>query len=172
MKSLFSLSLVLMVTSAYATSFDIKPGLWKLDMNIESGGKKIDPMAEVKKAMANMTPEQRKQMEAAMGRTLQDSGTSVCYTQELLNQQNGLVPENDEQNCKTDVKTKTAGKFAADFKCEDGATGTMEFNRASKEKFNGLVRVTKEGALSKIVYEGKFVSADCGSVSPVPASKR
>jgi len=141
-------------------------------MNIESGGKKVDPMAEMKKAMAGMSPEQRKQMEMAMGRTMNGNGTSVCYTQELLNQQNGLVPDSDEQKCKTDIKIKTSSKFAADFKCEDGASGTMEFNRDSKEKFNGLVRMTRDGKFSKVVYEGKFVNADCGSVKPVPVQKR
>ncbi|MEK6623340.1 MAG: DUF3617 family protein, partial [Bdellovibrionota bacterium] len=137
-----------------------------------TGGKQVDPMAEMRKAMAKMSPEQQTQMAAMMGKMGGKVGMTpagamrICYTKEMLENEANLNQQKDKK-CTSTIKEKSARKIVADFKCEDGTSGSSIFTIKDTSNYTGDVNVTdKSGQKSKMSLNGKFVSNDCGDVKP------
>ena len=96
MKNLLLLSFIFSSTSFAALS--IKPGLWNIEVKMNKDGKVTDPHAKMAAAMAKMSPEQNKQMQAMMAKMsakagygeggspfgFGEHGLQVCYTNEML----------------------------------------------------------------------------------------
>lgn len=170
MNTMLLTGLLLTTAPAHAT-FDIKPGLWQVQMKMTLDGKAFEPMAEVKKALEKLSPEQRKQMEAMMAGNSQmpiaKDGYRVCYTKEMLKNP-GKVMEGT-QSCTTKITTQTSKKIAGSFDCpKEDAKGTFEWNAKSDSAYEGLMTgKTSKGKDTVIRYSGKFISADCGKVKPV-----
>ncbi len=166
------LMLFLLVSLSYA-AIDINPGLWEVEMKISSGGKEIDPMAEVKKAMAKMSPEQKKQMEAMMKKMgkkveLGDSGGfKVCYTKEMLAKDENIAKQKNKK-CKTSDLVRAENKIKMNFECEDGTKGTGIWTIIDKESYKGDMDMTSaQGKSGKVIFNGKFSKKDCGTVKPI-----
>ncbi len=180
MKICIALLLMSFSLSTFA-ALGMKPGLWEIQMSLAGAdGKQTDPMAEMRKAMAGMSPEQQKQMAGVMGKMgggkmgiAPGGGMQVCYTKEMLENEANLNQQKDKK-CTTTVKEKSASKVIADFKCDDGTSGTSNFTIKDSSNYNGIVDVTdKTGKKSKMTFNGKFASNDCGDVKPMtpPAKK-
>lgn len=165
----FLLGLTLASLPAMA-ALDLTPGLWTIDMQIEARGKKIDPSAEMKKAMAKLSPEQRQQMAAMMGQQgamLSPEGTKVCYTKEMLSMEESIARTDKNEKCKTSKVKATSKRVETTFVCEDGTKGDAVWTVENAKLYKGLVNITeKTGQTSKINYTGKFASSDCGKVKP------
>ncbi|MBI2521243.1 MAG: DUF3617 domain-containing protein [Bdellovibrio sp.] len=165
----------LMILSSFSTfaALGIKPGLWEMEMTMGGAdGKQVDPMAEMRKAMAKMSPEQQKQMAAMMGKMGGRMGMTpggamrICYTKEMLENEANLNQQKDKK-CTSTIKEKSAKKIVANFKCEDGTSGNSIFTIQDTSNYSGDVDVTdKSGQKSKMSLKGKFVSNDCGDVKP------
>jgi len=54
---------------ANAVAIGLKPGLWEVSTKMKRGDKEFDPQAEMKKSFEKMSPDQRKKMEAMMGKS-------------------------------------------------------------------------------------------------------
>lgn len=167
---------VFSVCSTARASINIKPGLWEVKSTVQSGGRTMDPHAELKKAMAGMSPEQRKMMESRMGSMVRPggSGFQVCYTPDLLNRDDAFGRQKGGSDCTHETRSKTATRIEMDFKCKDGSAGTSEWTIQDSEHYQGKVSMTQaKGAKSDVQMSGRFLKADCGSVKPlvVPASK-
>lgn len=173
------LLLALLSLPAFA-ALNMKPGLWEMEMQMGGGDGQPDPMAQMREAMAGMSPEQQKQMMAMMGKMrggaglgVNDKGgitTKVCYTKEMLENEASLAQQKDKK-CTTNIKEKTAKKVVLDFKCEDGTMGDGVWTIEEPTKFLGLMNVTdKKGQKNKMTFKGKFASNDCGTVKPFNSS--
>ena len=157
-----------MIGVAHASPIGLNPGLWEVKVKIKNGDQEVDPQAEVKKAMANMPPEQRKQMEAvlaqhgaAMGG---DSGMKVCFTAEQL-ADGKFLGHRPHDNCESSITHQSSSQVAMSFKCKDGTNGSGEWKLDGKTTYSGHMKMTKkDGKLTEITQVGKFVSADCGNV--------
>ena len=93
MKYLVILLTMGFVSESALAALSIKPGLWTVQSILKRDGQEIDAGKMMKEAMAKMSPEQRKQMEAMMAKMggeggpafrMGDNGMQVCYTKELL----------------------------------------------------------------------------------------
>lgn len=168
---------VLLVLSYAVPSFafDIKPGLWQVQSTITINGKKFDPQAEMKKAMANLPPEHRKKMEDMLNKSAKDAkvaghmtadGFQVCYTKDMLNNPRKFMEQS--KTCKMNLKTQTATKLTGTFDCpQEKTTGTFEWTVKDSGQYNGVMTgKTKDGKSSMVEQNAKFISADCGSVKP------
>jgi len=168
-----SLSLVFIPPSFAALS--IKPGLWTMETKMKKDGKEYDPQAQMKAAMAKMSPEQKKQMQAMMEKmghgasafNLNEKGIQICFTGEMLKNEEFLNQHRDSE-CATVFPIKTANHVVTEFKCKSGATGKAEWTVKDSTHYSGIVNMTdKKGTQSEIDYRGTFASADCGKVKPI-----
>jgi hypothetical protein len=153
------------------SALDMKPGLWKVDMVIKSGGKEIRPQNEIQKAMAKMPEARRKQMLEMMGEIKSDldpqTGTQICYSKEMLDKPESFGKQ-ESKKCTTKVVTSTPKKVVTHFKCEDGTQGDATWSVKSPKTYNGLVTiVSAKGEKSEISYNANFVGTDCGKVRPL-----
>ena len=96
-------ALILLASAVGASAQTIKPGLWEISTNMQSGGKDMGAaMAAMQKQMAAMPPEQRKMMEDLMAKQGAKMATSpgggmaikVCMTQEMVDRHEVAPPRN------------------------------------------------------------------------------
>lgn len=159
----------------------MKPGLWEIHNKMGGHGGAGDPMAELRKQMAQMPPAQRKQMEAAMaaqGVKMAPAGgggmaMQVCMTQEMVSRDEVPVQE----GCKT-TRGQRSGKtqkFA--FTCTNPpSSGEGEVTYEGPQAYSSrmTVRASHGGQVQATTMEtrGKWLSADCGNVKPVAMPKK
>lgn len=171
MKMLLPLMIFLTPLASQA-EFDIKPGLWEVSTVITVDGTTVDPQAEIRKVMAGLSPEQKKQMEQYMGKAagaglnLNENGLQTCYSKDMIKNPEKLTENKD---CKTTITTQSPKKLTGTFNCPASKTsGTFDWTSKSNTNFAGVMTgKTGDGKSSVIRYEGKFLKADCGNVKPL-----
>ncbi len=174
MKKLIVVVLMMIAPTSFG-ALSMKPGLWTIETKMKRDGKEYDPQAQIKAAMAKMSPAQKKQMEAMMAKMghdtsaigMSEKGMQVCFTGETLKNEEFLNPH-QQRDCETSFPVKTSTRVVTEFKCKGGSSGTAEWNVKDSTHYNGFVKMTdKNGVKSEINYLGTFVSADCGKVKPI-----
>ena len=170
MKYLFCL-LLFSTTSSWG-AVNMKPGLWSLDTKISTGGKEIDPSAQMREAMAKMPEAQRNKIMGMLGkngkmRLGQTGDTQVCYSKKLIENPTNFE-NNQNQKCSTKLIVNTKKKIVSAFKCTNGSSGEGSWNFDSEKSMSGVVKMKDaSGKTSQIKYQGKFLKADCGQVAPI-----
>ena len=157
----------------------MKPGLWEMN-NKSSGGQMDQAMAELQKQMAQMSPEQRKQMQAAMAaqgvKMMPDAGggmvVQMCLTKEQV-ERNDIPMEN---GCKTTRNERSGGKMRFAFTCSNppsSGEGEASFTPESYTSRMTLKTVV-DGKPETMTMEGsgKWLKADCGAVKPMPQARK
>jgi hypothetical protein len=181
---------------------DMKPGLWQNTMNFEGDAAKqmadmqtaqlTSAMAEMKKQMAAMPPEQRKQMEAIMaqsGVSLSDQGVSInhdevqisskgtvaknCITQAQIDR--GELNESDE-GCSSSLKKIGANHFKSTQVCQGEDASNGHNNSEMEIKFDSPKHYRGKGTMTQTVsgkthvvqmnLEGIWLGSDCGKIKP------
>jgi len=168
LKSLTAALFALILSTAVAAPMALKPGLWLMQVDIDNNGKKMNISEEMNKAMAKMSPEQKAQMQKMMGNVAipSNEGTQTCFTQEMFTPEK-MIARQAKGKCTPSFKTQTPKLVEGTFSCEDGTKGHMKWAVTSDELMNGTVDMEspKRGQM-KMVYTGKFVKTDCGSIRP------
>jgi len=183
--------------SAHAVHIDMKPGLWEHTFKLSQGslgdisgiqqeqaGQALD---ELKKQLANMSPEQRKMMEDMMvkqGIKISDKaiempsqnlhiskdGTvvKVCITQSQID--SGELPQ--AENCDQKITQVSTGVFKSTFSCkgEHSVTGEGQIVFQGDKAYTGTTKVTTEVNNKLQTMEGtqsgRWLSSDCGDIKP------
>lgn len=196
--SVLMLSFSSLSAAAQTIKLDMQPGLWENSFKMTGESNKElqsiqndqmkKAMEEMKKQLANMPPEQRKQMEAMMAQSgvkiegdsiqihndavkISSEGTKVkqCITQAEIDR--GDFPDDDE-NCKSTLKQITKNHFKAIHKCtgENPSHGESEIVFDSKRHYSGtgIMTQTIDGKphTLEVEMEGKWISSDCGDIKP------
>ncbi|GAB4202383.1 MAG: DUF3617 domain-containing protein [Tibeticola sp.] len=162
-----------------------KPGLWEVRTKM-GGNPEIDrAQAEMQKALAGLSPQQRKQMEAMMGAhgvglgTGADGGivTRICISKEMAEQK--VPPVQTEGHCTTTVTERSANRMKARFTCTNppsNGEGEWTFRGDSGYTMKMTTTTVHNGKPQTATMEGqgRWVSADCGKIAPLPtgAGKR
>jgi hypothetical protein len=184
--------------NAYAIQVDMKPGLWehtfKLSENSMGAVAGVKPeqvnqaMDEMKKQMANMSPEQRKMMEdmmaqhgvkvsdkgidmAAHGVQISKDGTVVkaCVTAEDI--ANGEMPQADE-NCEQKVTQVSAKVLKVTYVCKGDhpSQGEGQIVFQSDKAYTGAMKFTTQindkMETIQATNSGKWLASDCGNIKP------
>ena len=199
MRLIILLSLVTLSCVAHAQTLEIlpQPGLWEEESKMLVNGQDI--MASMRQAQAammkNMSPEQRKQMEAM---TAQQGGldgkSQECLTAkdvaEMADPKKTMARTmNDQPNCKPEVLSVSESTVKYKFRCDDpeGLTGDFKgeytqvnpklwnfsmLGRGQKPAtaFNGTPGGKAKNTLVEIKLngQGRWISADCGDVKSHP----
>ncbi len=157
----------------------LTPGLWENRMSMKSSDARLEKqMAEAQRAMAAMSPEQRKMMEQMMaqrGVSLNGAGAGggemtmrVCITPEQAARQELPAP-NDKCTHRITGRTPTSLKFALECPAEQ-ARGEGETTFTSPKAYDGRFRMERQrqGATETMDMQvsGRWVAADCGNLQP------
>lgn len=155
----------------------MKPGLWEIN-NKMSGGQMDAQMAEMQKQLAQMPPEQRKQMEAMMAqrgmRMAPGAGggmtVQMCMTKEMVDRNE--VPT--RENCTSTQQKKSGNTIKVAFTCTNPpSSGEGEVNFTPESYTSHMtIKAVVDGKNETMVVDaaGKWLKADCGSIKP-PAAK-
>jgi len=157
----------------------MKPGLWEIH-NKTSGGQMDQAMAEMQKQLAQMPPEQRKQMEAAMAqqgvKLVPGTGggmtVQMCMTREMVERND--VPM--EKGCTSTQQKKSANRIQYTFTCANppsSGEGEVSFTPESYTS-RSTIKAVVDGKSETMTMEGtgRWLKADCGEVKPMPVPKR
>ena len=163
----------------------MRPGLWEHSVTMKSqSGQMEDALAEAQKAMANMAPAQRKQMEqmmAAQGIHLSSgpqgqTSVKVCITPEqaAIDQ----IPQQD--GCTQKVQRVDASTLKMNFQCKGDADtpptsgeGTVQLQGPTAYTGQFKIKTALNGKAEQIdmAQSGKWLSDQCGAIRPVPAGR-
>lgn len=177
---------------------DMAAGLWENKVvwvgDSAAGIPAIQPdqvkfaMEEMKRQLANMSPEQRKQMETMMaqsGMKVTDNGVSfnnsqveisptgtnakLCVTQAQIDR--GELPD-DVKGCESVLRKISATQFRSTHVCsgEYSGTGESEVTFHSPKHYTGIGKMNQvmngEKRTMEFTMEGKWLSSDCGDIKP------
>jgi hypothetical protein len=159
----------------------LKPGLWEIH-NSTKGGEMDAAMAQMQKELAQMSPAERKQMEAMMARqgmrmTAPGAGggmaVQVCMTKEMVERNEPPMQE----GCRTTQNQRSGNTHKFAFACSNPpSSGEGQVTYQGPEAYTSrmTVKSTTGGKTETMTMEGsgKWLKADCGNVKPLQAPKK
>jgi hypothetical protein len=157
--------------AATAATLDVKTGLWEVTSSGETTGTPPIPP----EVLAQMSPEQRAQMQAQMAAAMAQSNkpdvTRSCITDKTL--QRGLdLDQGQRPDCKRTVVNSSSKQIDVRMECtgEQKMNGTFHFEATDRQSIRGnLNLVVSNGANTmtmKRTMQGKWLGSDCGSIKP------
>ena len=173
--------LIFLAISAGANAQNMKPGLWEITNNVQSGGKDMTAaMAQMQKQMAAMPPEQRKMVQDMMAKQGVQMGAGgaggmsikMCLTQEMV-ERNEVAPK-QHGDCTHTTSPRVGGTMKYSFKCSKPASsGEGEITFASPEAYSMKMSMTSAERNMDMQATGKWLGANCGDIKPiqVPTAK-
>ncbi|MBC7617410.1 MAG: DUF3617 domain-containing protein [Candidatus Saccharibacteria bacterium] len=171
-------ALILLSSTLGASAQTMKPGLWEITTQMQSGGKDMGAaMAAMQKQMASMPPEQRKMMDEMMAKQGVKMGTSpgggmavkVCMTQEMVDRHE-VAPARDGCTHAMSPRVGNTMKFA--YKCtQPPSSGQGEVSFTSPEAYTSKMSATGSGSGTERSMEmqssGRWMGGDCGDIKPI-----
>lgn len=159
----------------------MKPGLWQFHTTTPGKGNGTGAMAayvaNMKKEMASMSPEARKQVEAMladmaardMGFTANGFQTKVCITREEVQNLDKLVSRNG--NCTTQRSPLVGGQLKLNMSCTNppstgSAVITFQGDTAYTMESTMTANMGGQRSTYRTTATGKWLSSNCGKVKP------
>ena len=162
-----------------ASAQNLKPGLWEVTSSMKGGGGEMDKaMAHMKQQMASMSPEQRRQMEAAMAKQGVAMGggpggmsVKTCMTKEMV-ERNEIPAQHGD--CRTTKNERSGNTIRMAFTCtKPPSSGEGQLTIQSPEAYTMKVAVKGppggKGETINMDASGKWLASDCGNVKPMQA---
>jgi hypothetical protein len=157
----------------------MKPGLWSLSNQMTSNDPQLaQAMSAMQQHMANMSPEQRQQMQQMMQRNgMQlDIGaggavqTKLCMTREMAERKEFPVQQGD---CKQTFTQQSSTRGHIAFSCtKPKVSGEGDVTADSDTSYRARMKIkSEEPGRNQVVdmdVTGKWLSADCGNIRPIP----
>ena len=182
MKRLIVAATVAVVASSpFAQTTGMKAGLWEMktlkqvmdgkDMQAQM----VAAQAQMQQAMASMPPEQRKKMEAAMGKqgAVMSGGGAMrmCISPEMAARDKPMV--DPEGKCEPAKVSRSGNKTSYEFNCKT-AGGSMVGKGDSTfggDTITSRMDMTTTDARGKHTMQTesqmKYLGADCGTLKPI-----
>ena len=151
---------------------DVKLGLWEITETHTMTGMPVMPSIPPE-ALANMTPEQRAQVEARMkdsfGGGPKTTTRRYCMTKEKLDKDTAFSDERNE--CTRTVLSSSSTMTEVKIHCAQKdmtSDGTFKFEALSPENVKGAVRMVTTGnghtMHMDFDFTSKYLGASCGDV--------
>jgi hypothetical protein len=176
-------SLVLSAIALSTHAQSTKPGLWEVTSKVGGSPEMDKAMAQMQQQMANMPPDQRKQMEAMMGKQgMSLSGASgggmqikTCLSKEMA--EKSQMPMRTQGDCTSTVSDKTSTGMRMKFVCTNppsSGDGQFTFSGDSAYTMKMNVSSSHQGKPQTTTIEGsgKWLGSDCGSIKPIELPKK
>lgn len=175
--------LALSATAPSAQAQATKPGLWEITSKVGGNSEMNLAMAQMQKEMANMPPEQRKQMEAMLGKQGMSMSSApgggmqikTCISKEMA--EKSQMPIQTQGDCTSTVSDKTSTGMRLKFVCTNppsSGDGQITFSGDSAYAMKMNVTASRQGKAQTTTIEGsgKWLGADCGSIKPMTLPKK
>ena len=157
----------------------MKPGLWSLSNRMTSNDPQLaQAMSAMQQHMANMSPEQREQMQKMMQQNgvQLDIGaggavqTKMCMTREMAERKEFPVQQGD---CKQTFTQQSSTRGHIAFTCtKPKVSGEGDVTADSDTSYRAHMKIkSEEQGRDRVVdmdVTGKWLSADCGNIRPIP----
>jgi hypothetical protein len=160
----------------------LKPGLWQVQMRMPSDPEFDKAMAEMRKEFASMSPDERKQMEAAMGKqgvqlAAGDKGGTAsrfCMSREQAERREVTGTKGD---CTVTRQSRSGSTYTSSFTCTNPrSTGESVVTYAGAEAYTSRLTMVSEQAGKKdktvIESQAKWLGSDCGNLKPLAGGKK
>jgi hypothetical protein len=154
----------------------VRPGLWEIKLVRQfMDGRDVTvlvpaALAGYQQLMGNMTPQQRKQMEATFGKAPANTTQRICISPEMAAGDKPLLPP--DVKCEPTAFSREAGRVSFEFSCADQggtAAGKGESILASESVSTRIDMVTNN-ANGKHTWQNEsqatYIGADCGNLKP------
>lgn len=157
----------------------LKPGLWEINNKMQGNPEVDAAMARLQQQMAAMSPEQRKQVEAAMaqrGMRMQPASggmtIQMCMTPEMSRRNDMPMRE----GCTATKQERSGNTLKVAFSCANPpSSGEGEFTMNGDQAYSShmVVKTVMQGreTTTEMNATGKWLGADCGSVKPPQLAK-
>ena len=155
----------------------VRPGLWQVETRMPSDPEFERSMAEMREQLASMSPQERKQMEAMMGRSgvqLAAGGkggtvSRFCMDRSQAERKEMPGPQGD---CTVTKVSRSGNAVSSSFTCSNPrSSGESLVRFASAEAYSSRVTMVSDagGKKDKTVIESdaRWLSGDCGAVKPI-----
>ena len=180
-KHLVALALAAVAAAPSFAQQALKPGLWQVETRMPSDPEFEKSMAEMREQLASMPPEDRKRMEAMMGKqgvqfaagAKGGTATRFCMTREQAQRQESPGAQGD---CTVTKVSRSGNTVRTSFSCSNPrSTGESLVRYAGAEAYSSKITTVSEQGGKKettvIESDAKWLSADCGSVKPLPVKQ-
>lgn len=160
----------------------MKPGLWEMSSKMGGNPELEQAMAEMRKQLADMPADQRKQMEAALGKHGMQMGAGtggamvvkMCLTREMVERSDFGQAQGD---CKTTRQDRSGSTMRMAWACANPpSSGEGEYTFLGSDGYRSKVKMTHSTGgkpeTTTIEGSGKWLGADCGSVKPIMLPKK
>lgn len=160
----------------------IKPGLWEISSQMQGSKEMNDAMAEARKAMESMSPEERKMMQDMMAKQgIQMSPGSgagmaikLCMTQEMIERNEVATHKGD---CTHTNSPRSGNTMKFSFVCTQppsSGEGTVTFNGPDSYSVKMRTSSTVRGQTEKVEMQsnGRWLGSDCGNIKPINIPKK
>ncbi len=185
MKKVLLAILVTLSSNVFADGPRPKPGLWEVSVikQVVDGrdmqAQMAAAQAQMKQAMANLTPEQRKQMEAMTGRQgggASAGGTRICISKEMATRDQPVM--GTQSHCETVKFNRSGNKVSFEFNCSN--KGRTESGKGETTISGDLMKTvmdmnTTDAQGSHTIHnesQMKFIGADCQGIKPADQLSR
>lgn len=156
----------------------VRPGLWEIRVVRQiMDGRDVTALmpillAGMQQTMTNMTPEQRKQVEATLGRQVANGGTTqrICVSPEMAAGDRPLLPP--DVRCEPTAFNRASSRVTFEFSCADQGrtvTGKGESLLASEDVATRIDLVMNDAGGRHTMQNdsrARFVGTDCGDLKP------
>jgi hypothetical protein len=168
-----------------AAAQSLKPGLWEISNKMDNP-QVNQAMAQMQQQLAQMPPEQRKQMEAMMAERGMKMGTGaggvttmqMCMTKEMLSRDDAMLQQQQQKgDCKMTSQSRSGNTMRMAYACSNPpSTVDGEYTYQGSEGYTSkmVVKSTQGGRSDTMTIEGsgKWLSADCGNIKPMVPPKK
>ncbi|NML61687.1 DUF3617 domain-containing protein [Massilia sp. RP-1-19] len=163
---------------------NMKPGLWEINNKMQSSNGQLEQaMAMVHEQMAQMTPEQRKQMQDMMAKngmqmpTVGAGGSmsvKMCMTREMAAA--NTMPMQEVGNCTHKRSAVVGNTMKVSFRCskpDANGDGQVTFNSDSDYSMKMKVTTSASGKPETMNMDasGRWLGVDCGDIKPTAIPK-
>jgi hypothetical protein len=158
----------------------LKPGLWEVrTLKMTMNGQDMLPQMKAaqemaRKSMAQMPPEQRKKMEAALGAQGGDPGVQrMCVSPEMAKNDSAQMQRPQGADCAPPKISRDGNRTAFEMSCKQGSGTTLTKGESvtAGDQVNTKAETvtTMAGAKHAMQMETqmKFISGDCGGIKPM-----
>jgi hypothetical protein len=157
------------LVQAAEPALDIRPGLWEMT----TGGGTAGGPAVPPDALAKLPPQQRAQVEAAMGQAGKPRVTRSCVTRRQL-ETGPSFGQSEHMSCRRTVLKRSAGALDMRLECtgegQQRTTSSFHFAAPTPETLAGTVEVAMQSGpnatTSNQNVQGRWLGPDCGNVKP------
>jgi Protein of unknown function (DUF3617) len=164
---------VLALAAPPAAVMEIDLGLWEVSSHPQISGAPAIPESQ----LAQLSPERRAMLEAALARAAQPRKFKECMTAEKRTQGFGSH-DMQRSGCKVTVVTNTSSEYQMHRECTTEKRKTSEsghFKLDGRRRVSGTVDLVRsaEGETTTMhnSIEAKWLSADCGDVKTFQMEK-